>query len=103
MNRALHAAINMLALLGLVSKILIHVNTSKITFRCEDFDILTVSVNIKGENRNLINQCGHSVPHQLMSHDNRMEIIFASKQRDDRKTKGFKAIYNFVTGLLINS
>ncbi len=66
-------------------------------FSCEDVDSITVSVNINGKSQEIGVYCGSKRPPMLMSHDSSLEIMLASTSAR-AETKGFKAIFKFVTG-----
>ena len=69
-------------------------------YSCAAVDAVTVLVNIGGERSNIGVFCGKKRPHMLMSNDNRMEVSFVSRYSSQHTSKGFKAEYRFVTGLL---
>ena len=52
---------------------------------------------INGKNSEIGVYCGSKRPPMLMSHDNRLEVLFNAANQQSQ-AKGFKAIYKFVTG-----
>ena len=66
---------------------------------CEEYDSITVTVNIGDVPRDLVVFCGNKKPPMLMSHNSRMEVTFASRSSEmSIMARGFKANYSFVTG-----
>lgn len=61
----------------------------------EDVDTLTVFIELEGKMAHLGNYCGRKIPHDLMSSEKKMQMIFQSFKKSNRK--GFMARYTFIT------
>ena len=83
----------------MISQVFVSMMVS-VGYSCAAVDAVTVRVNIGGERSNIGVFCGKKRPHMLMSNDNRMEVSFESRYSSQHTSKGFKAEYRFVTGLL---
>ncbi|CAH1799296.1 unnamed protein product [Owenia fusiformis] len=69
---------------------------------CEGVDSVTATVFIDGGNQDIGTFCGANMPPMLMSNDARMTVIFKSMSTSN-PTKGFKAVYSFVTNFGIQT
>jgi len=73
------------------------------TGSCEEVDSVAVSVPLANGPRIIGIFCGSKRPPKLMSNDVNLDVTFASYVTSSTSsTKGFTAIYNFVTGQSFN-